>query len=315
VSHLIDPSRRRFLQQSSLPASLLLVGEGKQDPDGKDDWQPGPICLFSKHLPMLGWEALAEAVREAGFDGIDLTVRPGGHVRPERAVEDLPLAHAAIRRQGLALPMVTTNLTRADDPHASSLLATAGGLAIPFFKPGYYADRDADPVSETRRAMESFAELAALGARHRIVAGFHNHTGSLGSVLSEIDPVMRRIPPAYAGYYFDIRHAVCEGGGNGWRLAFQHAASRLRMIAIKDFFWARTDRGWRPVDTPLGGGMVDWPLYFRKLRQVNFRGPVSLHLEYAVEGRTSTEQRRQILLAAQRDLAFVRRLIQETRPA
>ena len=309
---LIDPSRRRFLQHSSLPASLLLVGRGRQDSAEKSDWHPGPICLFSKHLPKLGWEALAEAVKVAGFDGVDLTVRPGGHVLPARAVEDLPLAHAAIRRQGLALPMITTNLTRADDPHASSLLATAGQLSIPFFKPGYYPDQDTDPVSETRRAMESFAELAALGARHRIVAGFHNHTGSLGSVLSEIDPAMRRIPPAHAGYYFDIRHAVCEGGGNGWRLALQHAAPRLRMIALKDFFWARTDRGWRPVDTPLGDGMVNWPLFFRKLRQINFRGPVSLHLEYPLEGRTSTEQRRQILLAAQRDLTFVRRLIQET---
>ncbi|MFZ4628314.1 MAG: sugar phosphate isomerase/epimerase family protein [Blastocatellia bacterium] len=310
---LTDPSRRRFLQHSSMSASLLLTGWERQEPEGKSDWQPGPICLFSKHLPMLGWEALGEAVGEAGFDGVDLTVRPGGHVLPARAVEELPLAHAAIRRQGLALPMITTNLTRADEPHASSLLRTAGQLAIPFFKPGYYPDQDVDPVGETRRAMDSFAKLAALGASHRIVAGFHNHTGSLGSVLSEIDPAMRRIPPAHAGYYFDIRHAVCEGGGNGWRLAFHHAASRLRMIAIKDFFWARTESGWKPVDTPLGGGMVNWPLYFRKLCQVNFRGPVSLHLEYPLEGRTSTERRREVLLAAQRDLTFVRRLIEESR--
>jgi L-ribulose-5-phosphate 3-epimerase len=279
-----------------------------------DKWDPGPICLFSKHLPMLGWEDLAAAVREAGFDGIDLTVRPGGHVLPARAEEDLPRAHEAIRREGLALQMITTNLIQADDPEASSLLATAGRLAIPLFKPGYYPDHDADPAGETRRAMESFAQLAALGANHGVVAGFHNHTGSLGSVISEIDPAMRRIPSSHAGYYFDIRHAVCEGGGNGWRLAFQLAAPRLRMIAIKDFIWSRTDRGWRAVDVPLGEGMVDWHVYFRKLRAARFHGPLSLHLEYPVGGTTPTERRRGILRAAQRDLVFLRHLIQETQP-
>ena len=33
------------------------------------------FCLFSKHLPDVGWDDLAAAVREAGYDGVDLTVR------------------------------------------------------------------------------------------------------------------------------------------------------------------------------------------------------------------------------------------------
>jgi hypothetical protein len=59
------------------------------------------FCLFSKHLPELDWSALALATRDAGFGGVDLTVRPGGHVLPERAPDDLPRAIDAIRAAGL----------------------------------------------------------------------------------------------------------------------------------------------------------------------------------------------------------------------
>ncbi len=37
-------------------------------------------CFFSKHLPDLNWTDLAAATIDMGFDGIDLTVRPKGHV-------------------------------------------------------------------------------------------------------------------------------------------------------------------------------------------------------------------------------------------
>jgi hypothetical protein len=58
-----------------------------------------PLCLFSKHLPKLNYAELASTVKQIGFEGVDLTVRPGGHVLPERAAEDLPRAVEAIRAE------------------------------------------------------------------------------------------------------------------------------------------------------------------------------------------------------------------------
>jgi len=54
------------------------------------DGYTGALCLFSKPLPDMDWCRLAQAAKTVGFDGIDLTVRRGGHVRPERAAEDSP---------------------------------------------------------------------------------------------------------------------------------------------------------------------------------------------------------------------------------
>jgi len=62
------------------------------------------VCFFSKHLPDTTWRELARRVKRMGFEGVDLTVRTGGHVVPEKGAEDLPRAVAAIRDEGLRLP-------------------------------------------------------------------------------------------------------------------------------------------------------------------------------------------------------------------
>ena len=59
------------------------------------------ICFFSKNLPGLGYDELASVVADVGFDGIDLTVRKGGHVLPENVERDLPLAAAAAQKSGI----------------------------------------------------------------------------------------------------------------------------------------------------------------------------------------------------------------------
>ena len=70
------------------------------------------ICFFSKHLHNLGYDELGRTVKDAGFSGVDLTVRKGGHVLPERVREDLPRAGNAIRSHGLQVPKALTDLAR-----------------------------------------------------------------------------------------------------------------------------------------------------------------------------------------------------------
>ena len=293
-----------------LNASSVQAGDEKRS-------GPGPICLFSKHLPMLDWKDLASVTREAGFDGIDLTVRPGGHVLPERAETDLPIAVRTIRESGLAVPMITTGLVTASEPTATPVISTAGQLGIPFCKTGYYKYRYASPRTEMTAAVAQFASLARLGARHRVVTGFHNHCGNIGGAIADVAPEIEKLDPQWAGYYFDVRHAVCEGGSEGWRLAFHLAVPRMKMIAIKDFYWERAanradgSNAWRQVNCPLGEGMVDWSLFTRLLREASWSGPISLHLEYSIPGKSDAERRDKTMIAAQRDLAFLKARLAE----
>lgn len=266
----------------------------------------GQVCLFSKHLPMLDGRNLGRTVKRLGFDGVDLTVRPRGHVEPSRVVEDLPPFVEGIRGEGVAVPMITTDLHSDREPAARPTLETAAKLGIPFFKTGYYYYKFADVRQELAEAARQLRSLAGLSATYGVKLGFHNHTGYIGGLVWDIAPVFDTLDPKWAGYYFDVRHAVAEGGDAGWRSAFGVVAPRLFMIAVKDFYWEKTPKGWRQRNCPLGEGMVDWPRYFRMLAAAKFHGPLSLHLEYDLPGGAPEEMQKHILDAAAKDLAFVR---------
>jgi L-ribulose-5-phosphate 3-epimerase len=294
----MNQNRREFIKSASAFAGVSLLPKTA----GFD----GDICFFSKHLPAMDWTRLAQAVKKLGFGGIDLTVRPGGHVPPERAAEDLPKAVAAIRAEGLSVPMITTALTSAGDPAAKPILSAAGKLSIPFFKPGYYKYSFKDVRGELQKAMDEFRSLTEISKQSGVQCGFHNHEGNIGAQFWDVAQTIEQLDPKWVGYYFDIRHAVAEGGVAGWKIALSLAAPRIKMIAVKDSYWEKSSKGWRQVNCPLGQGMVDWKDYFNTLRQANFHGPISLHLEYEIPGATKAAQEENTLVAAQRDFEFLK---------
>jgi L-ribulose-5-phosphate 3-epimerase len=295
-------ARREFVKM----AGAAMLGIKGPKPSAGEARFTGPLCIFSKHFPELGWSELAETAKSLGFAGIDLTVRNGGHVVPERAASDLPRALAEIRRAGLSVPMITTEVLSAT-PVAREIFSTAGSLSIPFLKPGYYRYKFVDVRRELEEAGRQFSELAGLAKQSGVRVGYHNHAGDLGAPVWDMAKIIDDLDPKWAGYYFDICHAVTEGGSAGWRIAFNLAAPRIFMIAIKDFIWAKSVAGgWQQKMVPLGEGMVDWPAYFRLLAELNYQGPISLHVEYEIPGTTPMEKLENTIAAVKRDFAFLK---------
>ncbi len=299
-------SRREWMATVGYTAVFATIG---RHADARAASAP-TFCLFSKHLPDVGWNDLAAAVTDAGFEGVDLTVRRNGHVAPERAPDDLPRAIEAITSRGAKVPMITTELTSAKSPLARPLLQAAARSGVRYFKPGYWLYSDSPDVrAQVAATGEALAGLAALAEECGIEMGFHNHSQYIGGALWEIAPAMDRLDPRWAGYYFDPRHAVAEGGAGAWKAATHLVAPRLKMVALKDFYWRTMDKGWRIEDCPLGDGQVDWNWFGSVLRDVRFAGPISLHLEYDTGGSTPHERTRRALDAARRDLTFARKLL------
>ena len=135
-----------------------------------------------------------------------------------------------------------------------------------------------------------------------MVAGLHNHSGSyFGAAVWDTRAVIHDLDPKWIGYYFDPGHATIEGGLAGWRIAQNMATPRLKMVALKDFYWEKTPDGkWRNHWCPLGEGMVDWDRVFSSFAAANFDGPMSLHFEYQAKDQQQ---------AMARDLAFVKKRI------
>ena len=253
-------SRRRFLAVAMGAAASSLLPRRAAAAGFR-----GTLCLFSKHLPAMDAVALARAVKALGFAGVDLTVRPGGHVEPERAAADLPRFVKTLQGGGLEVPMITTELVSASNrPRARSSRRRARSASR--------SSSRAITVTRSPTCGRSWdAAATALHGRRRwaracgVQLGFHNHAGYIGGRIWDVVPIVDGLDPHWAGYYFDIRHAVVEGGDGGWRTAFNVAAPRLKMIALKDFFWEKGPSGWRQRNCPLGEGMVDLEAYFAVL--------------------------------------------------
>lgn len=305
-------TRREWVRATTQAAIAAAIGRRTDVSAGGQATPAAPaarpqFCFFSKHLPELGWSDLGRAVKDAGFDGVDLTVRPSGHVLPEKAADDLPRAIEAIRSHGVTVPMITTELTSANGPLAKPLLQAAARSGVRYFKTGYWRYTSSSDVrAQVAAAGEALAGLASLARDCGIEMGFHNHAGYIGGALWDIAPAIERLDPKWAGYYFDPRHAVAEGGGGAWKAATQLVAPRLKMVAVKDFFWKKSEKGWQIENCPLGEGQVDWAWIGKAFREANFTGPISLHFEYEIPGSTPQERTHRTLDAARKDLAFAR---------
>jgi L-ribulose-5-phosphate 3-epimerase len=246
-----------------------------------------------------------------GFDGIDLTVRPKGHVPPERVAEDLPRAFDAIRAKGTTISMITTELTSASQPTASAIFAAAGKVGIKLAKVGYWRYALKDVRAEVAAMGRDLAGLATLAKSHGVTIGVHNHERNIGSALWEIAPHMDALDAQAIGYYFDPRHAFVEGGGVGWKAATLLALPRMKMISVKDAFWEKGPKGWAAQHCAMGEGMVDWPWFATTIAGSTFAGPISVHVEYKIPGTTPEEIRRNMMSAAKHDLEFTKRQFAE----
>lgn len=299
------PTRRQFVKVAAAAGTFAAISPRPVAARSQPGFR-GTLCFFSKHLPSMDGARLGRTMTTLGFGGVDLTVRPGGHIDPKRVAQDLPPFVQAIRKEGVSVPMITTEILSDADPVARPTLETAAALGIPYFKPGYYRYAFVDARKERDAAAVQLRSVAALSARTGVHMGFHNHSGYIGGNIWDIVTVMDTLDPKWAGYYFDIRHAVVEGGDGGWRTAFNLATPRLPMIALKDFFWEKTAAGWRVKNCPMGEGMVNWKAYFALLAKAGFHGPVSLHLEYDVPGATPQAVEDNTITAAAKDLAFIK---------
>lgn len=314
-------SRRKFLQVSSaaawaagtVPLSMRSAPRPARRP------YRGTFCFFSKVVPQLSWQELARSAKAAGFGGIDLTVRGGGHVAPRRAAEDLPKAVAAIRAEGLEVPMITTALTSAGHPTAVPILSTASKLSIPFLKPGYYPYKFIDVRKELEEASNQFRGLVELAEKYRVQVGFHNHDAYVGAQTWDIARVMDTLDPKWAGYYYDLENATLEGGSEGWRIAANLVMPRLKMIGAKDFYWLKTETGgWSETGCPLGQGMCHYKQFLRMVAEADFHGPISLHMEYTIPGVSDSEgialsrdKDDELMAAAKENLDTLKALVHE----
>jgi len=242
------------------------------------------ICAFSKHFQWAGWEEMAQTVAALGYEGVDLTVRPGGHVEPQRVEVDLPKVVEIIRKAGLKIPMITSGIRDASTPHAEAVIKTCAALGIRLYRWDGFRYEGLRPLPEQLEALRPLVkDLAALNRRYGVCAIYHTHSGPgrVGASMWDLYLLLKDFDAAAVAVNLDIGHATVEGGYGGWIHTARLLLPYTRGVAVKDFLWRRNEKGaWIPGWRPLGEGMVNFKQFFAMLKQAGFSGPLQLHMEY-----------------------------------
>ncbi len=305
---------------ASPPSDLSFKTPGSTSP--KNDPEAFKISIFSKHLQWLDYKEMANVLNEIGFDGTDLTVRPGGHVLPDRVEEDLPKAAEALANEGKKVYMLTTAIDNADDPLTGRILKTASSLGIKHYRMGWGHYDDTRSVEENISSMQlKLAKLALLNEKYSISGEYQNHSGVasegiyFGGAIWDIAKVLKEINSPWLGSQYDIYHATVEGA-NTWPVGLKLISPFIRSIDIKDFKWMERDGKTRSEAVPLGEGMVDFKGFFRLLKEYKLEVPLSLHYEYPLGGAENgssklTIERNEVISAMRKDLSTLKVLLQD----
>ncbi len=125
----------------------------------------------------------------------------------------------------------------------------------------------------------------------------------VGAPLWDLHELIREYSPEQIGVALDVGHLAIEGGLS-WPIQYHLMRPHLRAVYVKDFVWDGLNVKW----VPLGEGRVQKSV-FDWIRESQFEGPFSLHIEY-LEGGPAAHNAEANVKAFERDLKTLHRLSQ-----
>jgi sugar phosphate isomerase/epimerase len=238
------------------------------------------FVYFTKTLQKLDISTLVSFCKDAGLDGLDLTVRPGYPVTPENAAVKLPEAVKQLRDNGLIVGLVTapTTLSDPESKQAKQIFDACAKAAITAVKIGYFPYRAGieEAIKDARKKLQGFAKLSEAT---KVKACYHTHSGSyLGNNAAGLRMLLADLDPHHLGAFFDTGHTAINGGPA--RMELDLLRQWLHLVAIKDMSWTKAKGAWSSHVVPVGGGIVKWADVGKGLKEVKFDGVISLHGEY-----------------------------------
>jgi sugar phosphate isomerase/epimerase len=252
--------------------------------------------LFTDNLADISIAEACRGARRAGFDGLDLTLRPGGHVLPWDAEMGLAEARRTADREGVTIPMISTGITDSDSPHAEAIFAAAAHYGVRRVKLGYWPYQPFGTLTEQIDATKAkLARVVKLAAKYHVLPCVHCHSGPfVASGGPMLYLVLQDFSPDEVGAYVDPMHMTIEGGRSVWEMGLDLLAPWVALAGFKNFRWQATDRDdagqqrYRWEYVPLADGQAPLPEFVARLKDVGYTRDddttssniVSLHSEY-----------------------------------
>jgi len=309
---LSNMERRNFLRQmgclttvaslANLNASLALAQHNTA--------QSFPLAIFSKVFKNHSFDQLADSVVEMDADGVEATIRDGGHIEPNKAESQVPELVAALTKRNKRLLIAASDIN-ATGPDSVRLLKTLRENGVTHYRMGYYKYRSGTSMLDQARAFAAKAkELADLNRELGMTGLYQNHFGNgyVGNLLWDLAIVMEGISPDVMGIAIDLRHLRAEISGS-YQSALDSVRANLSSVYLKDTRRIGESRAGDTRDmlddVPLGEGMVNRELFRNAWQSLN-PVPLSVHVEYFGQNPIAPDKIGPIVEAYKRDVATLR---------
>jgi sugar phosphate isomerase/epimerase len=260
-----------------------------------------PLAVFVKPWKELALPDLGAKLQAWGVEWIELPVRPGFAVEPDRIEQDLPNAVRVLGDFGVRILNIAADLPLDDERLYAACAAASVDMNRVMFR-----CRNVNYWEAEEAATRALASAMPLCERYGVRIGVQNHVGAfVGAHEFGLHHLLHDTDRRYAGAIWDAAHNALEGMEP--EPALDVMAGLLYIVNLKNGFWQRINgpeaevAEWNIHWTGGRYGRAHWPRVVAKLRSMAYTGPICLTAEYsdhAAVDRLIVE-----------DLAFARKLL------
>lgn len=237
------------------------------------------LTVFTKPWPDKSLPELAQFVKNLGFDGIELPVRPGFQVTPDTASQGLPEAAQIFADHGVKIGSVAAS---ADE----TIITACGKAGVPLVRTMARIDLQMSYRSTEDTFRKEFDAVLPVLEQSGVSIGVQNHAGNfIGSAIG-IMHLIERYDPKYIGIVLDLAH--CSLAGEPAPIAIHIAWSHLLLVNLKNGYWQQIGKDkngemqWRNYWTTSKQGLTSWKTVADELKRRQYQGDICLTAEYSV---------------------------------
>ena len=252
--------------------------------------------VFTKPWKSMPLSELGRFVKDLGFGAVELPVRPGFQVEPEKVQRDLPPAARQLADCGIAIASVA-------GPTDEATMAACAEAGVPVIRICVGIGDEGYMASEVRLQRE-YDALVPLLERYGVTLGIQNHCDRCVANAMGLRHLIGKYDSRHVAAVWDAAHNALNGEDP--ELAIDIVWSHLCMVNLKNAFWQRVNgpeaeyAQWRHYWTTGRQGLASWPRVAAELKRRQWSGVLCLTAEYSDE--------KAVNRLIQEDLAFARSL-------
>jgi sugar phosphate isomerase/epimerase len=264
------------------------------------------LTVFTKPWPQKSLGELADFVAGLGFEGIELPVRPGFQVLPEKVVADLPKAAKIFKDRGVPIRSVA-------GPEDESTIRAMGEAGIPILRTMAKIDMKAGYLASIQDMRRRWDSLVPALQENKVTIGVQNHcdyfVGSAMGLVALVGKYERR----HVAAVLDPAH--CGLAGEPDDLAIEVAWPHLALVNLKSGFWRMVtgpeveDVQWKKYWTTGRFGITSWPRVVAELARRGYTGDYCLTAEYSSPDGSGDLKGAAVDRLIRQDLALARSLV------